>query len=85
MKILPGDDLPHKADYKSNFRKYFKEEEIDSLNSLTNKGLLSALLRIFFWKNSVRIEYFWGGKSKIKYIILSFFWIYFKLKSHKKW
>ncbi len=48
MKILPGDDLPHKADYKSNFRKYFKEEEIDSLNSLTNKGLLSALLRIFF-------------------------------------
>ena len=24
MKILPGDDLSHKADYKSNFKKYFK-------------------------------------------------------------
>ena len=31
MKILPGDDLPHKADYKSNFRKYLKDEELDSL------------------------------------------------------
>ena len=56
MKILPGDDLSHKADYNSNFKKYFKEEEVDSLNSLSNKGLLSTLLRIFFRKSSVRIE-----------------------------
>ena len=56
MKILTGDDLPDKADYNSNFKKYFKEEEVDSLNSLSNKGLLSTLLRIFFRKNSVRIE-----------------------------
>ena len=55
MKILPGDDLSHKADYNSNFKKYFKEE-VDSLNLLSNKGLLSTLLRIFFKKNSVRIE-----------------------------
>ena len=80
MKILPGDDLPHKADYKSNFRKYFKEEELDSLNSLTNKGLLSALLIIFFWKNSVRIEYFWGRKSKIKYDNFIFFLNLFQTK-----
>ena len=80
MKILHGDDLPHKDDYKSNFRKYFKEEEIDSLNSLTNKGLLSALLRIFFWKNSVRIEYFWDGKSKIKYENFIFFLNLFQTK-----
>ena len=80
MKILPGDDLQHKADYKSNFRKYFKEEEIYSLNSLTNKGLLSELLRIFLWKNSVRIEYFWGGKSKIKYDNFIFFLNLFQTK-----
>ena len=56
MKILPGDDLSHKADYNSNFKKYFKEEKLGSLNSLSNKGLLSTLLRIFFRKSSVRIE-----------------------------
>ena len=56
MKILPSDDLSHKADYNSNFKKYFKEEEVDSLNSLSNTGLLSTLLRIFFRKNSVTIE-----------------------------
>ena len=43
MKILPGDDLPHKADYNSNFKKCIKEEEVDSLNSLSNTGLLSTL------------------------------------------
>ena len=41
MKILPGDDLSHKADYNSNFKKYFKEE-VESLNSLSNTGLLST-------------------------------------------
>ena len=50
MKILPSDDLSHKADYNSNFKKYFKEEEVDSLNSLSNTGLLSTVLRIFFRK-----------------------------------
>ena len=50
MKILPGDDLSHKADYNINFKKYLKEEEVESLNSLSNKGLLSTLLKIFFRK-----------------------------------
>ena len=50
MKILPSDDLSHKADYNSNFKKYFKEEEVVSLNSLSNTGLLSALLKTFFRK-----------------------------------
>ena len=40
MKILPGDYLSHKADYNSNFKKYFKEEEVESLNSLSNIGIL---------------------------------------------
>ncbi len=53
MKILPSDDLSHKADYKSNFKKYFKEEEVVSLNSLSNTGLLSTLLKIFFRKKFV--------------------------------
>ena len=52
IKILPGDDLSHKADYNSNFKKYFKEE-LDSLNLLSNKGLLSTLLRIFFRKKTL--------------------------------
>ena len=56
MKILPGDDLSYKADYNSNFKKYFKEEEVDSLNSLSRIGLLSILLRKFFRKNFVRME-----------------------------
>ena len=39
MKILQGDYLSHKADYNSNFKKYFKEE-VESLNSQSNIGLL---------------------------------------------
>ena len=47
LKILPGDELSHRSDYNSNFKKYIKEEA-QSLNSISNTGLLSMLLRIFF-------------------------------------
>ena len=57
MKILPGDDLSHKADYNSNFKKYFKEELVDYSNTQSTKGLLLPSLQTFLQqsnKKSVR-------------------------------
>ena len=53
MKILPGDDLSHRSDYNYNFKKYFKEEKVDAVNSLSNSEFLSKLYKIFFRINSV--------------------------------
>ena len=57
MKILSGDDLSHKADYNSNFKKYFKEELVDYPNTHSSRGLLLPSLKNFLKqsnKKSVR-------------------------------
>ena len=46
MKILPSDDLSHKPDYNRNFKKYFKREVVDIVNTSLSKGLMLQLLRI---------------------------------------
>tara|TARA_Y200000002_G_scaffold232023_1_gene191514 strand:- start:363 stop:539 length:177 start_codon:yes stop_codon:yes gene_type:complete len=43
MKILPSDDLTHKPDYNKNYKKYFKEEVVDTLNKESTAGMVSTL------------------------------------------
>ena len=47
MKILPSDDLSHKPDYNKNYKKYFKKELVDYLNTQPTKGLLFPSLKTF--------------------------------------
>ncbi len=47
MKILPSDDLSHKPDYNRNFKKYFKSEVVDIVNTSLTKGLILQFSRIF--------------------------------------
>ena len=57
MKILPSDDLSHKADYNRNYKKYFKEELVDDSNTHSTKRLLLPSLKNFLQqsnKKSVR-------------------------------
>ncbi len=53
LKILPGDELSHRSDYNSNFKKYFKEEKVNAGDLLSNSGFLSKIYKIFFRINSV--------------------------------
>lgn len=71
MKILPSDDLSHKPDYNRNFKKYFKREVVDNVNTSLSKGLMLQLLRIllqrlgFYVLNKIHLNYF-KIKSKNK-------------------
>ena len=47
MKILPSDDLSHKPDYNRNYKKYFKEELVDYLNTQSTTGFLISSLKTF--------------------------------------
>ena len=47
MKILPSDDLSHKPDYNRNYKKYFKEELVDYLNTQSTIEFLLSLLKTF--------------------------------------
>ena len=54
MKILPSDDLSHKPDYNENYKKYLKEEVVDTVNTQSKTGLVSPLLRTLLFKIALR-------------------------------
>ena len=50
MKILPSDDLSHKLDHNRKFKKHFKGELVDKVNTYTTKALVFPLLKAFLYR-----------------------------------
>ncbi len=58
MKILPSDDLSHKLDYNRDYKKYFKEELIDKVNTQKTKALSFPLLKAFLHRSIINSRMF---------------------------
>ena len=58
MKILLSDDLSHKPDYNRNYKKYFKEELVDYLNTQSTTEFLLPLLKTFLQRLIFLIKMF---------------------------